>query len=52
MNFKKLADTSFKKYFVLVDLGCLDSEILIINTWNEYIKESDGMVNLFFLSKM
>ena len=23
-------------------------EILIIDTWNEYIKKGDGMVNLFF----
>ena len=27
---------------------CLKCEILIIDTWNEYINKSDGMVNLFF----
>ena len=30
---------------------CLKYEILIIDTWNEYIKKSDGMVILFFYSK-
>ena len=29
----------------------LKCEILIIDTWNEYIKKSDGMVNLFFYRK-
>ena len=32
-------------------LICLKCEILIIDTWNEYIKKSDGMVNLFFYSE-
>ena len=27
---------------------CLKYEILIIDTWNEYIKKSYGMVNVFF----
>ena len=27
---------------------CLKCDILIIDTWNEYIRKSDGMVNLFF----
>ena len=27
---------------------CLKCEILIIDTWDEYIKKSDGMVILFF----
>ena len=27
---------------------CLKCEILIIDTWNDYIKKNDGMVNLFF----
>ena len=30
---------------------CLKCEILIIDTWNEFIKEGNGMVNLFFDSK-
>ena len=27
------------------------SSILVIDTWNEYIKKSDGLVNLFFYRK-
>ena len=27
---------------------CLKCEILILDAWNEYIKENDGIVNLFF----
>ena len=30
---------------------CLKRDILIIDPWNEYIKKSDGMVNLFFYSE-
>ena len=30
---------------------CLKCEILIIDTWNEYIKKSDEMVNLLFCRK-
>ena len=30
---------------------CLKCEVLIIDTWNEYIKKSNGMVNLFFYSE-
>ena len=30
---------------------CLKCEILIIDILNEYIKKSDGMVNLFFYGK-
>ena len=30
---------------------CFKCEILIIDTWNEYIKKSDGMVNLLFYSE-
>ena len=30
---------------------CLKCEILIIDTWNEYIRKSDGMVILFFYSE-
>ena len=29
----------------------LKCDILIIDTWNEYIKKIDGMVNLFFYSE-
>ena len=29
-----------------------ECEILIIETWNKYIKKSDGMVNLFFYRKL
>ena len=29
----------------------LKRDILIINTWNEYIKNSDGMFNLSFYRK-
>ena len=29
---------------------CLKCEILIIDTWNEYIKKSDGMLNLGFFT--
>ena len=28
---------------------CLKCDILIIDTWNKYIKGNDGMVNLFFI---
>ena len=30
---------------------CLKCEVLIIDTWNGYIKKSDGMINLFFYSE-
>ena len=30
---------------------CLKCEILITDTWNEYINESDGMINLLFNRK-
>ena len=30
---------------------CLKWDILIIDTWNEYIKKSDGMVNFLFYRK-
>ena len=36
------------KDFQLLQMKC---EILIIDTWNEYIKKSAGMVNLFFYSE-
>ena len=39
----------FKGGLVKVYLWCLNGEILINCTWNEYIKESDGMVDLFFI---
>ena len=40
----KISEKACIGHFVI----CLKSEILIIETWNEYIKKSDGMVNLFF----
>ena len=30
---------------------CLKCDILVIDTWNEYINKSDRMVNLFFYSE-
>ena len=30
---------------------CVKCEILIIDTWNEYIKKRNGMLNLFFCRK-
>ena len=42
----------FKSSSVWVDLWwCLKSEILIIDTWNEFIKKSHGMAILFFYSE-
>ena len=38
----------FKKSCIGQIVIWLKCEILIIDTWNEYIKKSDGMVNLFF----
>ena len=48
-NYVKLL--KFKRSPVWVDLWCLKCEILIIDTWNEYVKKSNGMVNLLFYCK-
>ena len=37
----------YEKPFIGQCVICLKREILIIDTWNEYIKKSDGIVNLF-----
>ena len=39
---------SMSYVFYVIRLKC---EILIIDTWNEYIKKNDRMVNLFFYLK-
>ena len=43
----KIEEKSCKGQFVI----CLKCQILIIDTWNECIKESNRMVNLFFYHK-
>ena len=35
----------------ILKYGILECEIYTIDTWNEYIKKSNGMVNLFFYRK-
>ena len=36
---------------MIFNFECLKCEILIIDTWNEYTKKSDGMVDLFLYRK-
>ena len=43
----KISEMSWVGRFVI----CLKCEILITDTWNKYIKKSEGMVNLFFYCK-
>ena len=41
----------FRRGLLWVNLWCLKCQIVIIDTWNKYIKKSDGMVNLLFNRK-
>ena len=38
-----------KKSCIGQSVICLKCEILIIDTWNEYIEKGDRIVNLFFI---
>ena len=41
-----------EKLFVGKFVICLKCETLIIDTWNEYINKSNGIVNMFFYSEL
>ena len=43
----KIYENSCISWFVI----CLKCDILIIDTWNKYMKKSYGMVDLFFYFK-